>query len=63
MISQFLRIVEKQEEIISIQSSAIDELCKLLAQHVTVEEFGDLETMRKLNRAAALKKELERMIP
>lgn len=63
MISQFLRIMEKQEEIISIQSSAIDELCKLLAQHVTVEEFGDLETMRKLNRAAALKKELERMIP
>ena len=63
MISQFLRIVEKQEEIISIQSSAIDELCKLLAQHVTVEEFGDLETMRKLNRAAALKKELESMIP
>ncbi len=61
MISYYLSVIEKQDEIIIMQSSAIDELCKLLAQHITVEEFENLEIMREVNRTAALKKALERM--
>ena len=61
MISQFMRVVEKQDEIIAAQSAIIDELCQLMVEHITVEEFADLEVMRKINRVVAIKKELERI--
>ena len=59
MISQFMRVVERQDEIIATQSQIIDELCKIITNHITPDEFANLEVMRKINRATALKKELK----
>lgn len=61
MIAQFMRVVEEQDKVIAILSASVDELCQLLAQHISVEEFENLEVMREINRATALKKALERM--
>ena len=63
MISQLLRTIERQDEIITLQSTTIDELCQLLATHVSPEEFADLEVMRKINRAVRMKEALERKMP
>lgn len=53
-----MEIIEKQNEIIRIQSEAIDDLFRMLIQHITVEEADKLPALEKMNHAAELRKEL-----
>lgn len=53
-----VEIIEKQNEIIRTQSEAIDDLFRMLIQHITVEEADTLPALEKMNHAAKLRKEL-----
>lgn len=54
-----LEIFESQSEIIRLQSDVIDELFRLLLQHVTAEELDRLPVLEKMNRAATIRAELD----
>lgn len=49
-----INIVETLNAIIRIQSTIIDELFVLLAQHITVDELDKLPVIDKINEAAKL---------
>ena len=51
-------IIERQNEIIRIQSDSMNELFRLLMEHITVEEADRLPVLKKLNRAAEIKAEI-----
>lgn len=51
-------IIERQNEIIRIQSDSVNELFRLLMEHITVEEADQLPVLKKLNLAAELKAEI-----
>ena len=51
-------IIERQNEIIRIQSDSVNELFRLLMEHITVEEADRLPVLKKLNNAAELKAEI-----
>lgn len=55
-----LEIVEKLNVIISIQGSVIDELFKLLMQHISADEADALPAVKKINEAASLRQWVER---
>lgn len=59
LTGQFEKIVHRQSEIISIQSGVIDELFSLLAQHITVEESGNLPRIERIYQAAKLRTEID----
>ena len=59
MVSQLIRVIERQAEIINILSESVDELCKILTQYLPPEEFANLDIMKKLNKAAALKRAID----
>lgn len=52
-----LELFESQSEIIRIQSEVIDDLFRLLSQHMEAEELDNLPVIEKINRAASLRKE------
>jgi hypothetical protein len=52
-------IVDLQNEIIRIQSNVIDELFRLLSQHVASEELDSLPVIAEINLAAQIKAEIE----
>lgn len=52
-------IVDLQNEIIRIQSNVIDELFRLLSQHVTLEELDSLPVIAEINLAAQIRAEIE----
>lgn len=52
-----LELFESQSEIIRIQSEVIDDLFRLLAQHLEAEELDNLPVVAKINRAASLRAE------
>ena len=52
-------IVDLQNEIIRIQSNVIDELFRLLSQHVTSEELDSLPVIAEINLAAQIRAEIE----
>lgn len=54
-----LEIFESQSEIIRLQSDVIDELFRLLLQHVTAEELDRLPVLKKMNQAATIRAELD----
>lgn len=54
-----LELFENQNKIIRLQSEAIDELFRLLAQHVEAEELDHLSVIDKINEAATLRAEHE----
>jgi hypothetical protein len=54
-----LEIVERQTEIIKIQSDAIDELFILLMQHIGAQEADRLPVIAKINQAAEIRREIE----
>lgn len=49
-----INIVETLNAIIRLQSTIIDELFVLLAQHITVDELDKLPVIDKINEAAKL---------
>lgn len=49
-----VNIVETLNAIIRLQSTVIDELFVLLAQHITVDELDKLPVIDKINKAAKL---------
>lgn len=57
-----LEIIEKQNEIIRIQSDAIDELFGVLIQHIEVAEADKLPVLEKISTAAKMRKALEKTI-
>ena len=52
-------IVDLQNEIIRIQSNVIDELFRLLSQHIAAEELDNLPAIAEINLAAQIKAEIE----
>lgn len=54
-----VEVVSLQSEIIKIQSDAIDELFKLLMQHISAEEADALPVVAMINNAAEIRREIE----
>lgn len=55
-----IKVVETQNTIIRLLSDTVDELFRLLMQHISAEEADSMGAIRKINMAAELKAELER---
>ena len=53
-----LEVVERQNAIIRIQSGVIDELFRLLLQHISADEADSLPVIQKINTAASLRREV-----
>ena len=51
-------IIERQNEIIRIQSDSVNGLFRLLMEHISVEEADNLPVLKKLNHAAEIKAEI-----
>lgn len=54
-----VELFERQNEIIRIQSEAIDELFRLLSMYIAAEELDSLPVIEKINRAAMIRAEHE----
>jgi len=54
-----VEIIERQNEIIRIQADSVNELFKLLIEHITVEEADKLPVLKKINLAAELRAEIK----
>ena len=54
-----VEVVSLQNEIIKIQSDAIDELFKLLMQHISAEEVDALPVVAMINHADEIRREIE----
>ena len=52
-----LELFENQSEIIRLQSEVIDELFRLLSQHLSALELDKLPVLDKIDRAASLRAE------
>ena len=53
-----VEVVERQAQIIAMQSETINELFQLLSQYMALEELDRLPCVERLNRAAALRNEI-----
>ena len=58
MIERLADIVTTQEEIIRLQSKAINNLFALLHQHMSAAELVRLPILADINRAAELRREM-----
>lgn len=54
-----IEIVERQNAIIQIQSGVIDELFRLLMQHISADEADRLPVVGRINAAASLRRFME----
>ena len=54
-----LQLIESQNEIIRLQSECIDELFRLLAMHIELEELSHIPAIDKINEAARIRSECE----
>lgn len=54
-----LEIVERQNQIIQIQSGVIDELFILLMQHISVADVDKFPVVAKISHAAQIRLEIE----
>lgn len=52
-------LIGEQNSLIRIQSDVIDELCRILLQHISSEELGRLPCWNKMQEAADLMKRME----
>lgn len=52
-----MELFERQGEIIKIQAEAIEELYKLLLQHVEACELDEMSVTEKINEAARIRAE------
>ncbi len=57
-----LEIIEKQNDIIRIQSGVIDELFRLLLQHISAAEADRLPVLQRMNLAASLRADLSKEV-
>ena len=55
MMSQMMRVIEKQDELIEVQGEVIEELWSLLSQHLSAAEMSGLPTVNKMKRAEKLR--------
>ena len=55
-----LKTVETQAAIISLLSHTVDDLFKMLLQHISAKEADCLPALKKINEAATLKADMER---
>ncbi|NBH98559.1 hypothetical protein D7Y41_18820 [Anaerotruncus sp. 1XD22-93] len=53
-----LKVVERQNAIIRIQSGVIDELFLLLMQHISADEADSLPCIARINQAAEIRAEI-----
>ena len=60
MMADLTETVEKQNIIIRIQSSVINELFQLLMQHISADEADALPVAQRINQAAELRQWIER---
>lgn len=60
MMADLTETVEKQNIIIRIQSSVINELFQLLMQHISADEEDALPVAQRINQAAELRQWIER---
>lgn len=58
MRENLVEVVERQNEIITIQSGVIDELFRLLSQHITAAELDALPVIAEINHAAQIRAEI-----
>lgn len=54
-----LDVIEKQSEVIRIQSDVINGLLNDLMQHITVEEADKLPEVAQINLAAQIRSEID----
>ena len=52
-------MIEKLTSVIRIQSEVIDDLFRLLMQHIGAGEADKLPVIRKINEAAKIRREVE----
>lgn len=57
MISNPVEVLERQAQVISLQNDTINELTKLLMQHMALEDLDRLPYMERLRAAGALRNE------
>lgn len=50
-----VEVVDRQNEIIQIQSGVIDELFRLLSQHLEAADIGALPVIAEINHAAQIR--------
>lgn len=53
-----LKVAERQNAIIRIQSGVIDELFLLLMQHISADEADSLPCIARINQAAEIRAEI-----
>ena len=58
MREDLVEVVERQNEIITRQSGVIDELFRLLSQHITAAELDALPVIAEINHAAQIRAEI-----
>lgn len=56
MITQLMRVIEKQEALISVQSEALNEISNLLAQHIGTREVERLPSLAKIKEIKDFRK-------
>lgn len=54
-MNDLLEMVDQQNSIIRIQSGVIDELFRLLMQHISAEEAESLPCVARINQAAQIR--------
>lgn len=54
-----VEVVDRQNEIIQIQSGVIDELFRLLSQHLEAADIGALPVIAEINHAAQIRAEID----
>ena len=57
--NDLVEVVDRQNEIIQIQSGVIDELFRLLSQHISAAELDRLPVIAEINHAAQIRAEIE----
>lgn len=57
--TDLVEIVDRQNDIIRIQSGVIDELFRLLSQHISAAELDALPVIAQINHAAQIRAEIE----
>ena len=60
MSCSVIEIIEKQDEIIRLQSGIIKELSALLLQHISAEEIEGLPAFQQIERTGEILTEIER---
>lgn len=60
MSRSVIEIIEKQDEIIRLQSGIIKELSALLLQHISAEEIEGLPAFQQIDCAEEILAEIER---